>query len=216
MVLRDGVVTIHEMVTKPFSKPAKAYPLTSTPLPSKNISTTSSSPLTNFTNTPIPMINSTAEVGAHEAIGIQSHMLFLFSTVLLFAAVAIIVKIIISSRHGRGRGSVLDGWRLSTSRNSGQTGRLGLGGGPAIGISLNGEVPRGGGLSLGSTTASYTAMPTSAAAASSMDHMETVPRLQEARLDWERQFFDDDDEEHLASNMEEEPRTESRLQLNLN
>lgn len=33
-----------------------------------------------------------------------------------------------------------------------------------------------------------------------------APPVQESRLDWERQFFDDDDEEHLASNMEQEPR----------
>ncbi|KAI1727185.1 hypothetical protein Ddc_04477 [Ditylenchus destructor] len=128
---------------------------------------------------------------------------FWFCTVLFFVAIALIAKIVISSKRNRGQGgSFLDRFGISTSRSSGQTGRLGLGGGPALGISLNGNS----GLNIGSGSASYRPMP---------NDSPYAPPVQESRLDWERQFFDDDDEEHLASNMEQEPRTGSRLQLNI-
>uniref|UniRef100_A0A914ZV63 Transmembrane protein n=2 Tax=Parascaris univalens TaxID=6257 RepID=A0A914ZV63_PARUN len=133
-----------------------------------------------------PTIPSSSEVTSSPFIPIRSsfHMMAIFTTALFIAGTLLIIKVVLS--HNKKRRSLMASgsarWRLSASATSAQGGRM-----------------AGGGVT-------YSPMSTDGTTVNSMD----IP-LPESRVDWERQFFDED----VYNQPVWDPSSRTRPRLNL-
>ncbi|CAD5221802.1 unnamed protein product [Bursaphelenchus okinawaensis] len=115
----------------------------------------------------------------------DSHSLFLFCTVLFFAGIAVVAKIIYSNRNKYSVLNIHPNWRMSASRTSGSV---------PFGATTDPFNPSNAPAGLGFGSAHYTAVtPTSG------------DQFAQAHEEWERQFFDE--------RPSEQERTSSRLEL---